>query len=257
MLIGVQMETTRPLSGKVAIVTGATANLGLAVAGCLASRGADVVLNYHRPEREEETRQAARIVSGHGGRVSTVQADVTSSADVERLFASTIDTYGAVDILVNNAGLVVKKPLAETTDDDFDRAFEVNTRAAFLTMRQAARHIRDGGRVVNVITSIVAFTIPFYGVYAASKGAVEHLTKALAKEVGDRGVTVNCVAPGPLNTSFYFPVETPASIAGARSRAAGNRLGEIDDVAPLIAFLCGPEARWITAQTLRVNGGMA
>ncbi len=252
------METTaQRLSGKVAIVTGATANLGLAVAGCLASQGADVVLNYHRAEREEETRQAATAVSGHGGKVLTVQADVTSPSEVERLFASTIDAFGAVDILVNNAGLVIKKPLAETTDDDFDRAFAVNTRAAFLTMRQAARHIRDGGRVVNVITSIVAFTIPFYGVYAASKGAVEHLTKAMAKELGDREVTVNCVAPGPLNTSFYFPVETPASIAGAKSRAAGNRLGEIDDVAPLIAFLCGPEARWITAQTLRANGGMA
>src|SRR3982750_3194814 len=161
------METTaQPLSGKVAIVTGATANLGLAVAGCLASQGADVVLNYHRSEREGETRQAAKEVSGHGGRVLTVQADVTSTSDVERLFASTIDTYGAVDILVNNAGLVIKKPLAETTDDDFDRAFAVNPRAAFLTMRQAARHIRDGGRVVNIITSIVAFTIPFYGVYA-------------------------------------------------------------------------------------------
>lgn len=238
-------------------MTGATANLGLAVAGSLAKQGADVVLNYRRPERREETRQAAEELSGPGGRLLAVQADVASAGDVERLFASTIDAYGGVDIVVNNAGLVVKKPLAETTDDDFDRSFAVNTRAAFLTMRQAARHIRDGGRVVNVITSIVAFTIPLYGVYAASKGAVEHLTRALAKELGDRGVTVNCVAPGPLNTSFYFPVETPASIAGAKSRAVGNRLGEIEDVAPLVAFLCGPQARWITAQTLRVNGGMA
>jgi NAD(P)-dependent dehydrogenase (short-subunit alcohol dehydrogenase family) len=252
------METTaRPLSGRVAIVTGATANLGLATAAYLARQGADVVLNYHRPEREDETRQAARQLSGYGGRVLAVRADVTSPTEVERLFAATVDACGGVDIVVNNAGLVIKKPLAETTDDDFEQAFAVNTRAAFLTMRQAAHHIRDGGRIVNVITSIVAFTIPFYGVYAASKGAVEHLTKALAKELGDRGVTVNCVAPGPLNTSFYFPVETPESIAGAKSRAAGNRLGEVEDVAPLIAFLCGPEARWITAQTLRVNGGMA
>jgi NAD(P)-dependent dehydrogenase (short-subunit alcohol dehydrogenase family) len=162
-----------------------------------------------------------------------------------------------VDIVVNNAGLVVKKPMAETTDEDFERSFAVNARAPFLTMREAARLMRDGGRVVNVITSIVAFTIPFYGVYAASKGAVEHLTKALAKELGNRGITVNCVAPGPLNTSFYYPVETPESIANARSRAAGNRLGEIEEIAPLIAFLCGPEAGWITAQTLRANGGMA
>lgn len=250
-------ESAQPLSGKVAVITGATANLGLAVAEELATRGADVVLNYHRAERAEETRRAAEELSRRGGRAIAVQADVTRSPEVERLFASTVDAFGGVDIVVNNAGLVIKKPLAETSDEDFDRAFAVNARAAFLTMRQAANHIRDGGRIINVITSIVAFTIPFYGVYAASKGAVEHLTKALAKELGDRGVTVNCVAPGPLNTSFYFPVETPESIAGAKSRAAGNRLGEVDDVAPLVAFLCGPQARWITAQTLRVNGGMA
>lgn len=182
---------------------------------------------------------------------------MTQSADVARLFDRTIKELGRVDILVNNAGLVVKKPLAETTDEDFDRAFTVNTKAKFLTMREAAKRISDDGRIVNIITSIVAFTIPFYSVYAGSKGAVEHFTKALAKEIGDRGITVNCVAPGPLNTSFYYPVENEQSIAGAKGRSVGNRLGEIDDVAPLVAFLCTPEGRWITAQTVRVNGGMA
>jgi len=151
---------------------------------------------------------------------------------------------------------VVKKPLADTTDEEFDRAFAVNARAKFLTMREAARRLADGGRIVNIITSIVAFTIPSYSVYAGSKGAVEHFTKALAKEIGNRGITVNCVAPGPLSTPFYYPVENEESISGARSGAIGNRLGEITDVAPLVAFLCRPEAGWITAQTIRVNGGM-
>jgi NAD(P)-dependent dehydrogenase (short-subunit alcohol dehydrogenase family) len=124
-------------------------------------------------------------------------------------------------------------------------------------MRQAARRIEDAGRVINIITSIVAFTIPFYGVYAASKGAVEHMTKALAKEIGHRSVTVNCIAPGPMNTSFYYPVEDETSIDGAKSRSVGNRLAEVADVAPLVAFLCSDRASWITAQTIRVNGGMA
>ena len=155
---GYQMDQT--LAGKVAIVTGATANLGLAVAEHLAGRGADVVLNYHRAERQAETERAAERLRRHGGRVLAVRADVTSSPDVERLFAAAVAEHGGVDIVVNNAGLVVKKPLAETTDEDFDRAFAVNARAAFLTMREAARHIRDGGRVVNVITSIFAFSIP-------------------------------------------------------------------------------------------------
>lgn len=240
------------LEGKVAIITGATRNLGLEIARELSGSGAQVVLNYHDESRAEETEKAA---AGIGG--LAIRADVTRSVDVKRLFDRTVEEFGRVDILVNNAGLVVKKPLAETTDDDFDRAFAVNTRAKFLTMREAANRLSDDGRIVNIITSIVAFTIPFYSVYAGSKGAVEHFTKALAKEIGDRGITVNCVAPGPLNTSFYYPVENEQSIAGAKSRAVGNRLGEIDDVAPLVAFLCSPEARWITAQTIRVNGGMA
>lgn len=249
--------TSTPLAGRVAIITGSTRNLGLATADRLAGLGADVVINYHDPGRADEAEQAAKTLSAHGHGVLAVEADVTRSAGAAELFERTVDEFGRVNIVVNNAGLVVKKPIAETTDDDFDRAFAVNARAAFLTMREAARRIEDGGRVVNVITSIVAFTIPYYGVYAASKGAVEHLTKALAKELGPRRITVNCVAPGPLNTSFYYPVENDESIAGAKARSVGNRLGEIDDVVPLIAFLCQPEQVWITAQTIRVNGGMA
>lgn len=249
--------TGLPLDGKVAVLTGSTRNLGLATAGRLAELGAQVVLNYHDPARTEEAGRAVKEVGEHGRGVLAVEADVTGTAGVKALFDGAVDAFGRVDIVVNNAGLVVKKPLAETTDDDFDRAFAVNARAPFLTMREAARRIAGAGRIVNVITSIVAFTIPFYGVYAGSKGAVEHMTKALAKELGPTGTTVNCVAPGPLDTSFYYPVETEESIAGAKARSSGNRLGTIADVVPLITFLCLPENGWITAQTVRVNGGMA
>ncbi|TQJ06293.1 SDR family oxidoreductase [Kribbella jejuensis] len=248
---------TAPLDGKVAVLTGSTRNLGLATAHRLAELGADVVINYHSADRAAEAAEAEKAIATHGRRVLAVQADVTQAEGAAALFDRAVEAFGRVDILVNNAGLVVKKPIAETTEEDFDRAFAVNAKAPFLTVREAARRIEDGGRIVNVITSIVAFTIPYYGVYAGSKGAVEHLTKAVAKELGARGITANCVAPGPLNTSFYYPVETDESIAGAKSRSVGNRLGEIHDVVPLIAFLCLPEQEWITAQTIRVNGGMA
>lgn len=247
----------RPLKGKVAIVTGSTRNLGLAIAERLAGLGADIVINHHDEARRKEAEQAADAIRAYDGQVLVEHADVAQTDDVKRLFDRTIDRLGRLDILVNNAGLIVKKPLAETTDEDFDRCFAVNTKAKFLTMREAARRMENDGRIVNIVTTIIAATIPFYSVYAGSKGAVEHFTKGLAKEVGGRGITVNCVAPGPLNTPFYYPVEDEGSIAIAKRLSVANRLGEIDEVVPLVAFLCGPEAGWITAQTIRVNGGMA
>jgi len=247
----------RPLKGKVAIVTGSTRNLGRGIAERLAGMGADIVINHHDEARREEADEAADALRVYDGRVLVEQADVTQSHHVKRLFDRTVEALGRVDILINNAGLIVKKPLAEITDEEFDRCFAVNAKAKFLTMREAARRMENDGRIVNIITTIVAATIPFYSVYAGSKGAVEHFTKGLAKEIGGRGITVNCVAPGPLNTSFYYPVEDERSIAGAKSLSVANRLGEIDEVVPLVAFLCSPEACWITAQTIRVNGGMA
>lgn len=247
----------RPLKGKVAIVTGSTRNLGLAIAERLAGLGTDIVINHHDEARRKEAEQAADTIRAYDGQVLVEHADVAQTADVKRLFDHTIDRLGRLDILVNNAGLIVKKPLAETTDEDFDRCFAVNTKAKFLTMREAARRMENDGRIVNIVTTIIAATVPFYSVYAGSKGAVEHFTKGLAKEVGGRGITVNCVAPGPLNTPFYYPVEDEGSIAIAKRLSVANRLGEIDEVVPLVAFLCGPEAGWITAQTIRVNGGMA
>lgn len=247
----------RPLKGKVAIVTGSTRNLGRAIAERLAGMGADIVINHRDEARREEAEQAIDALRAYGGQALFEKADVTQPGDVKRLFDHTIKRLGRVDILINNAGMIVKKPLGETTDEEFDRCFAVNTKAQFLTMREAARRMENDGRIVNIITTIIAATIPFYSVYAASKGAVEHLTKGMAKEVGGRGITVNCVAPGPLNTPFFYPVENEESIAHAKRLSVANRLGEIDEVAPLVAFLCGPGACWITAQTIRINGGMA
>lgn len=250
------IDRERPLKGKVAIITGSPQNLGRAIAERLAGMGADIVVNYHSDARREQAEQAADALRAYGGQVLVAQADVTQVNDVRWLFDRTTDSFGRVDILINNAGLIVKKPLADTTDEDFDRCFAVNTKACFLTMREAARRMENDGRIVNIITTLVAATIPFYSVYAASKGAVEHLTKGLAKELGARGITVNNVGPGPLNTSFYYPVEDERAIAMAKSLSVANRLGEIDEVVPLVAFLCAPEAAWITAQTIRPNGGM-
>ncbi len=247
----------RPLNGQAAVVTGSTRNLGLAIAARLAGLGANIVVNYHDEARSEEAEKAADELRAYNTQVLVERADVTHVDDVKRLFDRTIKSLGRLDILINNAGLIVKKPFADTTDEDFDRCFAVNTKGKFLTMREAAQRMENNGRIINIITTITAVTIPFYSVYAGSKGAVEHFTRGLAKEVGGRGITVNCVAPGPLDTSFYYPVENEESIAHAKRLSIANRLGEIGEVVPLVAFLCCPDARWITAQTIRVNGGMA
>jgi NAD(P)-dependent dehydrogenase (short-subunit alcohol dehydrogenase family) len=155
------MAQADSLAGKAALLTGSTRNLGLAIAGQLAAAGAGIMLNYHHPARKAEADQAAAATAAaHGTTVLAHEADVTTPAGVASLFDATASAFGRVDIVVNNAGVVVKKPIVQTTDDDYDRAFAVNAKAAFLMMREAARRIEDGGRVINIITSIVAFTIP-------------------------------------------------------------------------------------------------
>lgn len=163
--------------------------------------------------------------------------------------------FGQLDILVNTVGKVVKKPFVEISEEDFDQSFAINAKQAFFCMQAAAKRIADNGRIINISTTLVAATTGLYSVYAGSKAPLDHFTRALAKEIGARGVTVNTVAPGPLNTSFFYPVETADSKAFLSGMSPQNRLGEVDEITPVIEFLVGPGGSWVTAQTLFVNGG--
>jgi NAD(P)-dependent dehydrogenase (short-subunit alcohol dehydrogenase family) len=178
-----------------------------------------------------------------------------TKALAERLFDETFAAFGRVDVVVNNAGMILKKPVVEVTEDDFDRIFGINTKAAFFVMQEAARRISDEGRIINMGTTLLAATTAFYGVYAGSKAPLEDFTRALAREIGARGVTVNTVAPGPIDTPFYHGQENAQSTAYATQASVAKRLGTIDDVVPLIEFLASPRSQWITAQTLFINGG--
>jgi NAD(P)-dependent dehydrogenase (short-subunit alcohol dehydrogenase family) len=255
-----QTLTERPqgkkLEGKVALVTGAEQNLGQAFAEALADDGAAVVVHYHSASKEGAAHRVAEGIEAAGGTAVVERADLTKVSEVERLIGSTVDRQGQLDILVNTAGMIVRKPLAEFTEEEYDRLFAVNAKAPFFLMREAAKVMADEGRIVNLVTTVLAITFGTYGGYAGSKAPVEHFTKALAKEIGPRGITVNAVAPGPLNTSFFYPAENPDSIAWLKSMSISGELGEISDVVPLVRFLCSPEARWITAQTIYVNGGL-
>jgi len=246
---------TTPLTGKVAIVTGAARNLGRAYALGLAEDGASVVVHYNSDSSRADAEQTLAAIEAAGGTGVLAQADLTRVDDIERLFAEASAAFGGVDILVNNAGMVLKKPVADVTEAEFDRIFDVNTKSVFFAMRTASRLLRDGGRVINLGTTLLAATTGYYGVYAGSKAPLEDFTRALALEIGSRGITVNTVAPGPVDTSFFHGQESPESTAYLSHASVSGELGRVDQIAPTIRFLASTEAQWITAQTIFVNGG--
>ncbi|QXQ07468.1 SDR family oxidoreductase [Sphingosinicellaceae bacterium] len=249
-------DFSKNLDGKVAVVMGATRNQGRAYAVMLARNGCrGVAVHYHGEGSRGEAEETAAEVAHFGAEPLLISADLTQVPDVVALFDAVDRRFGRLDILINTVGKVVKKPFVEITEADFDQSFAINGKAAFFCMQEAAKRIEDNGRIISIGTTLQAATTGLYSIYAGSKAPLEHFTRALAKEIGDRGITVNTVAPGPLNTSFFYPVETTESKAFLSGMSPQNRLGEIDEITPLIEFLVGPGGSWVTAQTLFINGG--
>ncbi|MBV9230812.1 MAG: SDR family oxidoreductase [Chloroflexi bacterium] len=249
------MSTSQPLAGKAAIITGSARNMGRAFAEALARLGANVAVHYHSQSAKSDAEETARLVQEQGVRAVVVGGDLADLAIVRQIFDETLNAFGRVDIVINGAGLVIKKPFMEVTEEDFDRSFGINAKAAFFVMQEAARRISDNGRIINMGTTILGATIPFYSVYAGSKAPLEDFTRALAREIGSRGITVNTVAPGPIDDSFYHGQENAQSVARATQASVAGRLGKVDDIVPLIEFLASPGSQWITAQTIFINGG--
>jgi NAD(P)-dependent dehydrogenase (short-subunit alcohol dehydrogenase family) len=243
------------MGNQVAIITGAARNLGRAVAVALAKRSIDIVVHHHGASSRDEAKETARLVEQAGARSLVVDGDISSLAEIRKLFDAAHATFGRVDIVVNNAGVIVKKPFVEITEAEFDRSFAINAKAAFFVMQEAARRISDHGRIINIGTTLLAATTMNYAVYAGSKAPLEDFTRALAKEIGARGITVNTIAPGPLDTPFYHSQESPQAVAYAKTASVAGRLGVPDDIVPVIEFLASPASQWLTAQTIFVNGG--
>lgn len=249
-------EAGGELDGKIAVVTGATRNQGRAYAVMLARNGCRGVAIHHHGERSRgEAEETAAEVARLGSEPLLIGADLTRVSEATRLFDAIDARFGRLDIVINTVGKVVKKPFVEITEEDFDQSFAINSKAAFFCMQEAAKRIADDGRIVNIGTTLQAATTELYSIYAGSKAPLDHFTRALAKEIGARGVTVNTVAPGPLNTSFFYPVETDGSKAFLSGMSPRNRLGEVDEITPLVEFLVGSGGGWVTAQTLFINGG--
>lgn len=248
------------ISGKAVLIAGGAKNLGGLIARDLAARGArGVAIHYNSAASEAAARETVAAITASGAKALAIQGDLTAAAASERLFAEAGAALGAIDIAINTVGMVLKKPIVEVAEAEYDAMAAINAKAAFFFLREAGRHMADHGRLVTVVTSLLGAFTPFYGTYAGTKAAVEHFTRAAAKEFGARGISVNAVGPGPMDTPFFYPAEQAEAVAYHRAAAAlspfsRTGLTDIEDIVPLIRFLVS-EGWWITGQTLLANGG--
>jgi 3-oxoacyl-[acyl-carrier protein] reductase len=245
----------KPLEGRVAIVTGASRGIGAQIARQLAGAGAKVIVNYFSNRHAAEA--VCNEIIAAGGEALTVRADVSHAAEVRILFDAAIGRFGQVDILVNNAGILLSREIADIRDEEFDRVWSINTRSVFYALREAATRLADGGRVVSLSSTVTRLMLPNYAAYAATKGAVEQLTRVFAKEAGGRGITANIVSPGPVNTEMFTTGKSEETIRRMAALSFQGRVGEPRDVANLVLFLVSDEAAWITGQNISISGGAA
>lgn len=239
---------------RIAIVTGASRGIGASIARRLASDGFSVAINYASGSKEADDLVSA--LAAESKTAFAIKADVANVADVRRMFDDVEKELGKVDVLVNNAGVLKTTPLAETSEEEFDRHFAINTKGTFNTLREAASRLNDGGRIINFSSTTLALNMPGYAVYNGTKAAVEAFTHVFAKELRGRRITVNAVAPGPIATDLFLNGKSDQLIAHFVKMPPLERLGQPDDIASVVSFLAGPDG-WINGQIIRANGGVA
>lgn len=241
-------------SGKVALVTGSSRGIGADIATRLAHDGFKVVVNYVSNAGPAEA--VAANIRQAGGDALPVKADIADPAATVAMFDAAQKVYGGIDVVVNSAGVMNQAKIVDFDDATFDRTVAINFKGAFNVSREAARRVRDGGRIVNLTTSVTGVRLPTYAVYIATKCAVEGLTQVLAQEMRGRGVTVNAVAPGPVATELFLAGKSPELIERMAKMNPLERLGQTEDIASVVAFLVSPQGGWINGQIVRANGGM-
>ncbi len=239
---------------KVAFVSGSSRGIGRTIAQTLAASSFFTFVNYAHSRDSAEA--LVKEIKSAGGEAIAVEGDISKSSEIDKILSFVQEMTGHIDVLVNNAGSVLYRPLKETSEEDFEKIFATNTKGTFLMMKKSLPLMRRGGRIINLSSSVTQLSIPTYGTYSASKAAVEQLSRTFAREIGaETEITVNCVAPGPTDTDLFRIGKTDKQISKLVGQTPLSRLGTPQDIADVVQFLASDAARWITGQTIRVNGG--
>ncbi|PZQ13167.1 MAG: short chain dehydrogenase [Rhodanobacter denitrificans] len=252
--------TDHSLTGKIAVIAGGGKNLGALIARQFVEGGArGIAVHYHSNASRGDAERTVAELERLGAEAFAIQGDLSVVENCVRLFDETKARFGRIDIAVNTVGVVIKKPILEVTEDDYERSFAANSKAAFFFIQQAGRTLADGGNIVTLVSSLLAAYTPYYAVYPGSKAPVEHYTRAASKEFGERGISVNAIGPGPMDTPFFYGQESADAVAYHSSAAALSKhskkgLTDIEDIAPIVRFLV-TDGWWITGQTIFANGG--
>ncbi|RQO74834.1 short chain dehydrogenase [Pedobacter sp. KBW06] len=244
----------KDLKEKVVLIAGGAKNLGGLLSLDFAKQGAKVVVHYNSDSTKADAEKTLSEIEAIGAEAIIIQGDLTVPANVTQLFDAAIARFGGIDIAINTVGMVLKKPFAETTEAEYDTMFGINSKSAYFFLQEAGKKINDHGRICTIVTSLLAAYTGLYSTYAGAKAPVEHFTRAASKEFGERGISVTAVAPGPMDTPFFYGQESPEAVAYHQSASALGGLTNIKDIAPLVEFLV-TDGWWITGQTIFANGG--
>lgn len=252
--------TDHSIKGKTVIIAGGAKNLGGLIARDLAAHGAKAIaIHYNSAGTKAEAEATVAAVKAAGAEAVAFQADLTTAGAVEKLFADTIAAIGKPDIAINTVGKVLKKPMIDISEAEYDEMTAVNAKTAFFFIKEAGKHLNDNGKICTLVTSLLGAFTPFYAAYAGTKAPVEHFTRAASKEFGERGISVTAIGPGPMDTPFFYPAEGSDAVAYHKTAAALSKfsktgLTDIEDIVPYIRFMVS-EGWWMTGQTILVNGG--
>jgi NAD(P)-dependent dehydrogenase (short-subunit alcohol dehydrogenase family) len=242
------------LQGKTILIAGGAKNLGALIGVEAAKSGANVVIHHHSASTAQDAADTAQKIQAAGGKATVFAGDLTQVSNIVALFDHAEQTFGRIDIAVNTVGRVLRKPILETTEEEYDSMFAINSKCAYFFIQEAGKRLKDGGKIINIGTSLLAAFTDGYSTYAGGKAPLEHFTRAAAKEFASRSISVNTVAPGPMDTPFFYGQESPERVMYHKSQAMGNQLTNIEDIAPIVLFLA-TSGRWITGQIIFANGG--
>ncbi|MDQ1096732.1 MULTISPECIES: SDR family oxidoreductase [Chryseobacterium] len=246
--------TRHDVNGKVVLIAGGAKNLGGLLSRDFAAKGAKLVIHYNSDSTKDDAEKTLQEVKAVGAEAILLQGDLTDISNISKLFDEAVNAFGGVDIAINTVGKVLKKPFVDTTEKEYDSMSDINSKVAYFFIQEAGKKLNDNGKICTIVTSLLAAYTGLYSTYEGLKAPVEHFTRAASKEFGGRGISVTAVAPGPMDTPFFYGQESEDAVAYHKSASALGGLTDIKDIAPLVEFLV-TEGWWITGQTIFANGG--